>query len=229
MKRDLILALLGSVAIVAAVFLSFPSTQGTQHRTLAVASAFTQAQKDALVKKHNDLRQGIAAAGFGTFKKATNMRQIVWNDAIASNAQAWANGKKFAHSTQAQRSNIGGYNYVGENLYIQYSTRKQNVGTFDYTAGIQLFYDEIKLFKESVDKYTFNMNTGHFTQVIWAETNAIGCGYSQYLEGGWHKVLLVCQYGVGGNWGNSPIYKQGNAAASACANGKSTTYSALCK
>merc|ERR1719326_2392685 len=39
----------------------------------------------------------------------------------------------------------------------------------------------------------FAMNTGHYTQVVWKTSTALGCG----VQG----RLLVCQYGPGGNMG----------------------------
>ena len=51
--------------------------------------------------------------------------------------------------------------------------------------------------------------TGHFTQVIWAETYKVGCGFIIYQEGKWYKRLYSCNYGHGGNMAKAAIYLKG--------------------
>ena len=74
---------------------------------------------------------------------------------------------------------------------------------------------------------------GHFTQVAWADTSAIGCGVldcvTKSSSGGYSQsVAFVCDYAVGGNMLGSPIYKKG-AVASACGTkGVSKNFPALC-
>ena len=57
---------------------------------------------------------------------------------------------------------------------------------------------------------------GHYSQLVWAETNRIGCGMARYTGGSYgNNQLYVCNYAPGGNYLNQPVYKVGSPA-SAC-------------
>ena len=70
----------------------------------------------------------------------------------------------------------------------------------------------------------FSHDAGHYTQVVWADTDEIGCGFSYYSEqvGPFlaYKALTVCNYAIGGNDAGKPMYKIG-AACSECESGYS--------
>merc|ERR1711979_99814 len=62
---------------------------------------------------------------------------------------------------------------------------------------------------------------GHYTQVVWAAANELGCGVASCPMSGMPGYLLVCQYAstvsgaYGGNMGGQNLYTEG-AACSAC-------------
>ncbi len=41
------------------------------------------------------------------------------------------------------------------------------------------------------------MDTGHYTQVVWGNTFAVGCGAVKHMERGTIANLIVCNYGPG--------------------------------
>jgi len=43
----------------------------------------------------------------------------------------------------------------------------------------------------------FSSGTGHFTQMVWAKTRFIGCGFVSYMSGKYFKQYTVCNYGPG--------------------------------
>jgi len=50
--------------------------------------------------------------------------------------------------------------------------------------------------------------TGHYTQLVWADTTKIGCGRIKYKdEKNWDTILLVCNYGPCGNRIGDKIYE----------------------
>lgn len=59
---------------------------------------------------------------------------------------------------------------------------------------------------------------GHYTQIIWAKTKAVGCGGVIYEDGIFTKQLVICNYGESGNVLGFPVYKIGEPC-SACPNG----------
>merc|ERR1711957_404106 len=72
------------------------------------------------------------------------------------------------------------------------------------------------------------MRTGgfwHFTQMAWAESSEIGCGYALFEEQDkyrkWKpKEIVVCNYMQAGNFIGRPVYKTGSKACSHCKGGK---------
>ncbi|EYC22016.1 hypothetical protein Y032_0018g3665 [Ancylostoma ceylanicum] len=50
------------------------------------------------------------------------------------------------------------------------------------------------------------INVGHATQVLWGETESVGCGIIQCDNG---NSMAVCQYYPIGNRKGAPVYKAG--------------------
>lgn len=111
--------------------------------------------------------------------------KLTWNDDIAANAQNWADrmGGAMAHSSNAYRSDVGGYDSLGENLFwSSYTAEGKQV--------VKSWYDEIRL-THGGHVYSFGSGTGHYTQVIWKETKSLGCGIN--------NNMVDCEYGPAGN------------------------------
>lgn len=85
---------------------------------------------------------------------------------------------------------------------------------------------------------TENNITGHYTQLVWATSEYIGCGHASFLEDisvhdnpkSPHVVhRLVCNYGPAGNIQGASVYRIGKPC-SACSNKIcDKTYTGLCK
>ena len=65
----------------------------------------------------------------------------------------------------------------------------------------------------SIYIYSFIPSTGHYTQMVWAKTNKVGCGSIAWKEGAFIKQYLVCNYGPAGNTLRQPMYQTGNACS----------------
>ncbi len=107
-----------------------------------------------------------------------------WSEDLARVAQRWADslasrGCAFEHNPSTQ---------LGENLALFGPP-----GSMDADAVVRGWYDEVRAYR--FDRPGFSMNTGHFTQVVWASTTEIGCGTS--VCGG--SEIWVCNYAPPGN------------------------------
>ena len=74
----------------------------------------------------------------------------------------------------------------------------KNIQPFDTKKDVPWDYKENKPKK-----------VGHYTQMVWAETYKIGCGFIMHNRGEWYKKVLVCDYGPGGNYVGGEMYKIG--------------------
>jgi glioma pathogenesis-related protein 2 len=96
----------------------------------------------------------------------------------------------------------------GENLYIAFNTATVGPDTLA-TNAVNKWYGEVSSFTygtEAVEEATF-ANTGHFTQVVWASTTTLGCGYAigTYTDTAktpnvaYNVYVGVCRYTPAGN------------------------------
>jgi hypothetical protein len=122
----------------------------------------------AILEAHNRVRAKHCA------------RPLVWSEALAATAQEWANslrdsGCRFEHSQTAYGENLAaGTRLSGENAVELWAAE---VSQYDYK------------------KPGFSPRTGHFTQMVWAGSRSLGCGFSE-CQG---MRLWVCHYDPAGN------------------------------
>ncbi|OQV13655.1 putative Cysteine-rich venom protein kaouthin-1 [Hypsibius exemplaris] len=166
---------------------------------------------DFIARKHNCLRSLVAPL-------ATNMLKISWNTAARDRAQAWANDCNFSHND----ATIPGWDYCGQNIAA-------GTGKLTWNAVNDMWYDEGK---DYVYGGTSSGATGHYTQVVWAKTDQVGCGWKSCPAAGspfgraWN--FYVCNYCTGGNFNNELPYRTGAASCSACPPGTACEGGKLC-
>ncbi|CAG0903171.1 unnamed protein product [Darwinula stevensoni] len=161
--------------------------------------------KQLIVSAHNSWRARVASGqetrgNPGPQPKASNMRRMVYVRALYSD-----------------RSFNVSFLSAGQNLYMSWGSSGSKP---NWTAAVKAWYDEVALFsKFSISPFKFTMDTGHYTQVVWADTYAVGCGYVAY-KGGYQ--LYVCNYGPAGNYIGMTVYGDGapcSCCKSTCSNG----------
>src|SRR5690349_14211902 len=117
------------------------------------------------------------------FRFQHNASYIPWNDSLAGYAQNYSSQCIWAHSYGSQ-----GY---GENLARGYP---------DITSAVDAWGNERDLYDFSGSQSGFSEATGHFTQLVWKDTQSGGCGVfdgdGKNGVGGW---MLVCEYWPPGN------------------------------
>merc|ERR1719369_1129517 len=185
-----------------------------------VVKDFTEAGKKKIVDKHNELRRRVAKGEEPNQPKASNMREMVWNNELAAIAQRWADQCTFGHDKN--RKKLDGTS-VGQNAYMSGTTRKKDLATImgKMDKPTLAWYNEVSEYSfdpANIKPFTFGYDTGHYTQVVWAESEELGCGQVMYTDDPWYRNLVVCNYGPGGNMQGAAMYEVGEPC-SACPDG----------
>ncbi|KAL1481180.1 hypothetical protein MTO96_034615 [Rhipicephalus appendiculatus] len=191
------------------------------------ASHVSKADIDHILKTHNRYRSMVAMGKLTKFPTATNMQQLLWDEELASVAQAKADQCTNAHGELAHDSASDRFTTkfksVGQNLAFRRSSASFE-GT-DWPGQIKAWFDEYDHYPPaSVNSFSppSGEPTGHFTQVVWALTGYVGCGYADYTVAGVKEMpymqLYVCNYGTAGNVLTRPVYLAG-PVCSACPEG----------
>jgi len=193
----------------------------------------TAAARDAIVEAHNEQRRKVAGGNetHGPQPAASNMKKLVWNEEIAAIAQRWADQCTFDHDKVRDKEDG---TWVGQNAYERASNQMKDKETLMNEVANEAtlaWYNEVEFpgFNSAhVNPFQFDAAAGHYTQVVWADTEEIGCGFTYYEEPVGppimnfvaHKSLTICNYAKGGNAQNKPMYLIGEAC-SACPEGYS--------
>ncbi|XP_053395377.1 peptidase inhibitor 15-A-like isoform X2 [Mercenaria mercenaria] len=164
--------------------------------------------KDMLLEKHNELRRK---------QHGTNMDELVWDDTLANEADAWISRCDFKHENKGR----------GENLAFNTGTDEmENIDT-----AFKNWYDEINQY--SYARKTCAPSSCHYTQLVWATTQRVGCAikvcpqinvFGRMVKNGW---FFGCWYDPKGNDVSEYPYKKGGDPCSACLEGQ-TCHNGLC-
>jgi len=185
----------------------------------------SDAQKSTILNKHNVLRANVASPC-----AAADMETLQWDDTLAAKAEEYAGKCVWAHDDA-----VNHVHHWGENLAL-------SVTGASLEDLVQGWYDEVIDIRwnaadatvsaaagqqcESPDTETGKCQITHYTQLVWAETNKVGCGWAscehvKLLQ--WWKtsgVMFVCKYAPGGNkedfYGNVYAPFQVGQLAAAC-------------
>lgn len=138
-------------------------------------------QVDAFVVAHNEVR---AAA---TPVPDPPLPPLTFDADLAATAQAWSERCVFEHSEG---------NGYGENLAI-------------FSGAESTPQDVVDIWASETAAYDYDTNTcapgeqcGHYTQIVWRDTERVGCGVSacNFAELGGEGLFWVCNYDPPGNF-----------------------------
>lgn len=160
----------------------------------ATSTGVSASDQTLIVDSHNAYRRDVSPT-------ATNMRTMSWDDEVAMIAQKWTENCQFAHDDGYSRYIPGRFS-VGQNLAF---------GHASWTAAITAWHDEVSDFTLGGSN-TFSA-VGHYTQMVWAETSKIGCGFA-ICSG---TRFYACNYSPAGNFDYNNPYISG-ASCAACPN-----------
>ena len=154
-----------------------------------------------VVGGENSEMQGITAA-HNIIRQKVGVPVLVWSDDLALYAQKWADqlalkkGCRMLHRSAAKENS----QQYGENLYWASAKRWS-----DGTLAVQKVTPEIVVLSwESEQKdYAYASNScrngkvcGHYTQIVWRQSQLIGCGKAVCED---KSQVWVCNYDPPGN------------------------------
>ena len=146
---------------------------------------------------HNQVRAAVDTAGIA----AGPLPPMVWDDAIAAHALAYtemcidtaAPAGLVDHSSQAYRTGVAGFAYLGENI----------LGA----GGVASAQQAVDAWASEKANFTYptgcSDQCGHYTQVVWRESTHLGCA-NVTCAGLQFGGTVLCMYGPGGNSGGAP-------------------------
>ncbi|CAH1773108.1 unnamed protein product [Owenia fusiformis] len=152
-----------------------------------VYSQTTEFEKNIL-RRHNELRA-----------LHVSTPPLKWHRQMAARALAYCKtlerDNSFAHSPSSSRQNP----LAGENLWrtrssVSLARTKNDMGN----KASQQWYDEIKYYDYKTP--AFSSKTGHFTQLVWDNSEFLGCGIAEGKHGMWFSYTVCCQYSPPGNY-----------------------------
>ncbi|XP_072570796.1 uncharacterized protein [Paramormyrops kingsleyae] len=160
-----------------------PTTKDTPSPTGPTGLSATTAdfQKEAL-EAHNARRQQHGAP------------PLSLDLDLCRETQKWA--EHLVQQSAVQHSDTD----LGENIYYKWTSDKTPASGKD---AVESWYSEIKDYDFSEPGY--QKNTGHFTQVVWKDSQEMGIGLATDGKG---KVFVVAQYRPAGNITNAGYYEQ---------------------
>lgn len=186
-----------------------------------ISTGIKAAQISEVLEAHNRLRSQVAQGQVSGQPSAQNMREMVWDEELAAKAQQWANQCTFEHDPSRYLDRFT----MGQNLAIIWSTASLGENEGSFSSRIQNWFNEVQ-------KYAWGSRwtakTGHYSQLVWGETNLVGCGFSYYKDARRFNKLYVCNYGPGGNVVGVAPYAVGSPSCSIHGMYPSSRYSGLC-
>merc|ERR1712013_3972 len=99
--------------------------------------------------------------------------------------------------------------------------------------AVQSWYDEVTspgFDAANINPFVYGDGYGHYTAVVWADTDRVGCGRVYFEDtDGWYKHLVICNYAIAANLVGGVMYEAGEKCSN-CPAGYScdATYDGLC-
>ncbi|KAF6210333.1 hypothetical protein GE061_013437 [Apolygus lucorum] len=185
----------------------------------------TPAGRKKMLDLHNAYRNKMAGGEIKGWPTAADMREMSWDCDIEYVALRWTKQCKPGHDSCRRTPK---FEYVGQNYADAGSTAEFRTSDSSFTGWTD---GELKLVSdpEGLVASFQGGKWGHLTQVVWADSYKLGCGEIHTVKGKFKYVVIVCNFGPGGNYAATKMYTKGKPA-SMCPSGfsPSKTYPNLC-
>lgn len=150
-------------------------------------------RKSSQQQSHVQKKESVTAAGTTVLTDILDMHNhyrcmhatpnLAWSDTLAASAKVVADLGAWAHSGSPN----------GENLY--WASHPESVETG--MRAVKAWYKEVADYSYESTGSINGKAVGHFTQVVWAASTALGCSKGTLNDGG--GQFWVCQYSPAGN------------------------------
>ncbi|ODN04238.1 Cysteine-rich venom protein DIS2 [Orchesella cincta] len=142
--------------------------------------------QEKIVAAHNLFRANVKPS-------ASNMLEMSWHAGAAKKAQRWAEQCQMLTHDNATDRWTEFYGPCGQNIFI--ATHK-----VPWFFAIKMWYLEYKNFTYGSSRNDLGV-VGHYTQMVWAATHKVGCGYAQCKTSrGKPYFNYICNYCPIGNY-----------------------------
>lgn len=190
------------------------------HECDIVSWGLTEAERKSFVDVHNKYRSMVARGMVPPLPPASDMRKLLWDDGLAEVAEAHAMQCHFRHDSGRHRSTVK-FRHTGQNLAAFWRSNGDTNGSSswvgnDIEKAVKSWFEEYRHYPPTaVSKFSENAvgPVGHFTQVVWANTQFVGCGAARFRKKdgrGGATNFYVCNYADAGNRAGKPVYLPGN-------------------
>ena len=126
--------------------------------------------------------------------------KLSYSPILAASAQAWADNLKQTNHCQMRHSKSNGQ--YGENLYwasaMTWSDGSRELQKVTPDKVVDSWGSEKAGYDYATNHCTPGKMCGHYTQVVWRTTTAVGCARAVCEDT--QEQVWVCQYQPAGNW-----------------------------
>ncbi|XP_070573942.1 peptidase inhibitor 15-like [Ptychodera flava] len=148
---------------------------------------YTESDIEYWINRHNQHRGEVDPP-------ASDMKFMTWDDDLATMAQTWVD---YCHWEHGDPDIQHSYEHTGQNMWVFGPSSLEERPTV--SDAVDAWYDERYDYDYETNSCVPGRVCGHYTQVVWAESQALGCGIafcptvnnSQYVD----SWMIVCNYG----------------------------------
>ncbi|XP_071788505.1 peptidase inhibitor R3HDML-like [Asterias amurensis] len=160
------------------------------------SAGLTRKQEKVILDQHNKFRSKE--------KGASNMMKLVWSKELARKAQGWADRCIMDHNPEKSSSK---WSWVGENM--AFASYRNPLDMVSMWEGEKAIFNHKSNRCNPDPSDPLLSSCGHYTQMIWGDTQEVGCGFKTNCPNSGMPSRLVCNYGEGGNWRGEKPYSTG--------------------
>eukprot|EP00073_Rattus_norvegicus_P032306 XP_006255673.1 PREDICTED: C-type lectin domain family 18 member A-like isoform X3 [Rattus norvegicus] len=155
-------------------------------KQVPIVQALSRKESFLILTTHNRLRSQVHPS-------AANMQRMDWSESLAQLAQARAAlcGTSATPNLAATLRNTPD---VGWNVQLL------PMGSASFVEVVNVWFAEGLQYRHGSAECAHNATCAHYTQLVWATSSQLGCGWQPCFVDQVATEAFVCAYSPGGNW-----------------------------